>query len=154
MTVAVVTNDASPHTGYFAFETTRNPEDGMSAIVRCMGYYYTYADQTASTVKCIVPPGSRVIQVAHEVHTAFTSVTAMIVGDGDDDNGWIASGVISPTASSPEFVFDYDADLAVKGKLYMSGDTIDIKLTGIATAGSGILWVMVISYAEAANAEA
>jgi len=126
----------------------------MSAIVRCMGYYYTYADQSASTVKCIVPPGSRVIQVAHEVHTAFAGVTAMVVGDGDTANGWLETGVISPTASSPEFVFDYDSAFGIKGKLYMSGDTIDIGFTGIATAGTGILWVMVISYAEAANAEA
>ena len=154
MAVAVVKSAASPHTGFFAFETTRDPEDGMSAIVRCMGYYYTYADQTLSTVRCIVPPGSRVIQVAHEVHTAFASVTAMVVGDGDTANGWLETGVISPTASSPEFVFDYDSTFGVKGKLYMSGDTIDITFTGIATAGSGILWVMVISYAEAANAEA
>lgn len=154
MAATVLKNNDSPHTGYFAFETTRNPEDGMSAIVRCLGYFYTYADQSASTVKCIVPPGSRVIQVAHEVHTAFASVTAMVVGDGDTANGWIASGVISPTASSPEFVFDYDSTFGVKGKLYMSGDTLDIGFTGIATAGTGILWIFVISYAEAANAEA
>jgi len=148
-----VVQHVSPHTAYSAFETTRNPEDGMSPISRWMGFFYDYADQSSSVVKCIIPPNSRVLRVAHEVHTAFTGVSAMIVGDGDNDDGWIESGVITPTASDPEFVLDYDAAYAVVGKLYEDGDTIDITFTGVATAGSGILWIEVISYAEEPDEE-
>ena len=59
---------------------------------------------------------------------------------------------ITPTTAG-DFGVDYDAALAVKGKLYQDGDTIDITFTGIATAGEGILWVEMISYGEAIAAE-
>lgn len=139
-------------TGYFAFETTRDPAGGMSPISRWWNWAFGYGDQSASVVACGIPPDSRVLRVVLEISEAFTGTTAVIVGDGDDDNGWIATGTITPTTAG-DFGLDYDAALAVKGKYYQDGDTIDVTFTGIATAGSAILWVEMISYGEAIAAE-
>ena len=154
MTITSLKNQTSPHTAYWAFETPRDPEVGMSPISRWKGFYYLYSDQTASEVSVMIPRGTRMLRVAHEVHTAFTGVTAMTIGDGSAADGWIATAVISPTAATPEFVLDYDSTYAAVGKLYMDGDTLDIAFAGIATAGSGIVWMEFISYGEAADAEA
>jgi hypothetical protein len=143
----------SPDTGYFAFGATRDPAESMSPISRWIAQAYDYEDLSASTFSMHVPPGSRVLRVAHEVQVAFTGVTAMIVGDGDTTNGWIVSGTITP-GTVGDFVFDPDSTFGAVGKFYQDGDTIDIIQTGVATAGEGILWVEVISYAEAVEAEA
>jgi hypothetical protein len=148
MTIVSCTSDAKQNTGYFAFEPTRNPEDGMSPISRWWSKAFGYGDQSASVVSVGIPPNSRVLRVALEIGAGFTGTTAVIVGDGDASNGWIATGVITP-ATAGDFGLDYDASLAVKGKLYQTGDTIDITFTGIATAGEGILYVEMISYGEA-----
>lgn len=153
MTVQRIGNADAESTAYFAFERTRDPSDGMSPISRWIAYAYEYGDQSASTVAIPVLPNSRVLRVFHEVAEAFTGVTAMTVGDGDTADGWIASGTITPT-SAGDFVWDYDSDFAKVGKLYEDGDTIDIGFTGVASAGSGILWQEVISYAEDVAAEA
>ena len=76
----------------------------------------------------------------------------MIVGDSDDTDGWIATSVITP-GTAGDFVFDYDADYAVKGMFYQSGTTLKITFTGTTSAGSGILYMETISYAEAVAAE-
>ena len=154
MTITSLEKTVSPHTAYWAFETTRDPEVGMSPISRWKGFYYLFSDQSASTVSVIIQRGTRALRVAHEVHTAFAGVTAMTIGDGAAADGWIATGVITPTAATPEFVLDYDSTYAAVGKMYMDGDTLDIAFTGIATAGSGIVWMEYISYGEAANEEA
>ena len=142
----------SPDTGYFAFGATRDPAESMSPVSRWIAQAYDYGDLVASVFSMHVPPGSRVLRVYHEVQVAFTGVTAMIVGDGDGTNSWIATANITP-GTVGDFVNDPDAAYAVVGKLYQDGDTIDIIQTGVATAGEGILWVEVISYAEAVEAE-
>lgn len=152
MTVTLIGSADQESTGYFAFERTRDPTAGMSPISRWIGYAYEYDDQSASTVGIPVLPNSRVLRVFHEVSEEFTGVTAMVVGDGSDPDGWIATGVITP-GTAGDFVKDYDSTYGSKGKLYQDGDTLDIGFTGVASAGSGILWHEVISYAEAVAAE-
>lgn len=146
-------SNVKPATGFFAFETTRDPEDGMSPISRWLTCAYGYADMSASKVSLHVPPNSMVLRVVHRVDEVMTGVTALEVGDGDDADGWIVSGLIDP-ATAGDFAADIDAAYpALGGKIYTAGDTIDIAITGIATAGKGILFAEVISYAEALGAE-
>lgn len=152
MTIVNLTSADKQNTGYFAFETTRNPEDGMSPISRWWAKAFGYGDQSASVVGIGIPPNSRVLRVALEISEAFTGTTAVTVGDGTTADGWIASGVVTPTTAG-DFAMDYDAAYAVAGKRYGDGDTIDITFTGVATAGSGILFVEMISYGEALAAE-
>ena len=147
MTIATVTADTKPGTAYYQFETPRNPKDGMSPLSRWISKSFAYGDQTASVVSIDVAPGTRVTRVALEISTAFTGTTAVEVGDATDPNGWIASGVITPTTAN-DFGLDYDAAYSVKGKKYTSGGQITVTFTGIATAGTGILWADVISYNE------
>lgn len=149
----VLQNSVRPDTNYYQFNATRLPVDGASPISRWISQAYTFADISASTVTMQIPPGSRVLRVRHEVDVAFTGVTAMVVGDGDTANGWIVSGVITP-GTAGDFVGDVDSTFeGAGGKLYQSGDTIDIDMTGIATAGEGILFAEVISYHEAIGTE-
>ena len=152
MTQVLCTNADKSPTGFFPFETTRNPEDGMSPIVRVWNRAFGYADQSASEVAVPIPPNSRVLRVSLEISEAWTGATAVVVGDGTAANGWIATGTIDPTVAG-DFGFDYDSTYGVKGKFYEDGDTIDVAFTGIATAGSAILWVEMISYGEALAAE-
>ena len=145
-----------PDTAYFAFGTTRDPETAMSPVSRWIAQAYDYEDIEASMFSMHIPPGSRVLRVYHEVQTVLVGVVSLVVGDGDTADGWIKTANVTPTTVG-DFVNDPDADFAVVGKLYQDGDTIDITFTGNATtdftSGVGILWVEVISYAEALEAE-
>lgn len=147
MTIAVLKSNVSPSTGYFAFETPRDPEEGMSPISRWLSYTYTYEDLTLSIVSFHIMPGTMVLRVAHRVEEAFTGVTAIIVGDGVDDNGWITTGKIDATGAGT-FTLDETAALVATGKYYADGDTIDLEHTGVASAGLGHIHIEVISYAE------
>lgn len=146
-------SNVKPATAYFAFETTRDPEDGMSPIPRWLTLAYNYEDMATSLVSLHVPPLSMVLRVIHRVDEVMTGVTALVVGDGATANGWIETGLIDPTAAG-DFAADIDATFpALGGKIYPDGDTIDITITGVAAAGKGILFAEVVSYAEALGAE-
>lgn len=151
MTIERLNSNVLPSTAYFAFEETRDPETGMSPISRWIGWAFDYLDQTLSVVPIHIPPGSRVIDVRLEIDTAWTGTTAVTVGDGSAADGWIATGVITPTTAG-DFGGDYDASIRVKGKIYQTGDTLDITFTGVATAGTAKVFMQVISYHEAITA--
>jgi hypothetical protein len=87
------------------------------------------------------------------IGAAFTGTTSVIVGDGSDDDGWLATGVVNP-ASAGSMAYDHDADLVTAGKLYQTGDTVDITFGGATswTAGSAKAWIGVLSYNEALTA--
>jgi hypothetical protein len=148
MTIVNLKSRVSGSTQYSSYETTRNPEDGMSPESRWWSKAFSYDDQSASVVSIGIPLNSRVLRVALEIGAGFTDTTAVVVGDGDTANGWIETGVITPTTAG-DFGLDYNSTFGVKGKLYQSGDTIDITFTGVASAGEGILFVEMISYNEA-----
>ena len=145
-------SNRNPSTSLFQFEAGRDPKLGLSPVSRWLTCSYTYEDLTASAINVQIPPKSIVLRVWHRVEIAFTGVTAMIVGDGDATNGWLATGLIVP--GTPGAVTDpTSAYHLLFGKWYEDGDTIDIAQTGIATAGAGILFVELISYHEAYDAE-
>jgi hypothetical protein len=128
--------------------------EGASPISRWYGIPYAYTDLATNAVSFLLPPGARVMRVAHEVTSAFTGATDATIGDGDDPDGWCRLTVSSGVDFTAVGMFmDPGAALSLIGKLYADGDTIDIALTGTITAGAGILWVEVISYNEAAGAE-
>lgn len=148
MTVEVVTDSKSPQTAYLQFEVPRDPNEGMSPITRWLTASFGFADQTASVIPVHVPPMTFVKSVVLQIATAWTDTTAVKVGDGTNDDGWIVSGQIDPTVAG-EMELDYDAAYTVTGKLYADGDTIDATFAGVATAGTGKLFIEVISYNEA-----
>jgi hypothetical protein len=148
MTLQRLDGNALPQTAYFQFETTRDPETGMSPISRWMGWYFDYEDQTASQVQIHIPPGAIVLRVVHQVVTAWTGVTDIQVGDGTDPDGWIQTGNITP-GTGGDTILDYDSPYAITSVFYADGDTIDVNFTGIATAGASKVFIEVISYSEA-----
>lgn len=152
MAVERLDSKVAPGTAYYAFETPRDPEDGMSPITRWIGWSYLFSDQTASMISLFVPPGTRMLRAIHEVSTALTGVTAMVLGDGDTANGWIRTARITP-GTAGDFVGDLGSTYAAAGgKLYQTGDTLDLAFTGVATAGSGKVYAELISYNEAITA--
>jgi len=151
MATEKLNSKVSESTAYYGFEPTRDPEDGMSPISRWMSHAFVYGDQSSSVVSIHVPPMTFVMRVALLIGAAFTGTTAVTVGDGDDVDGWIASGTITPTTAG-DMAVDNDAALSEVGKLYEDGDTIDITFTGVATAGSGKVFIETVSYNEALTA--
>ena len=153
MTVVKLDSTVSPSTAYFAFEPFRDPEEGMSPVSRWMAWAYSYDDQSSSIISDFhLPEGARVLEVRHEVDTAFTGVTDMTVGDADAADNWIATSTITP-GTAGDFVGDIDStNHAAGGKLYSSGGYLKITFTGVASAGTGKLFAHVISYSEALTA--
>ena len=148
MTQVVLTSVVKSPTSYYAFEPTRNPENGMSPITRWWSRAFAFGDQSASVVSVAIPPGARVLSVVLEISVAWTGTTAVTVGDGTAADGWIATAIITPTTAG-DFGRDLTSTYGAKGKLYQDGDTIDVSFAGIASAGEAILFVEMISYAEA-----
>lgn len=142
----------SQSTAYFQFEPYRDPEHGMDPISRWFSRTFAFGDQVASVISVHVPAGSRVLSVCLEASTAWTNVTAVVVGDGTQADGWIRTGQID-MATASTFGKDEVATYALIGKKYETGDTIDISFTGVATAGTGKLFVEMISYNEEHDAE-
>lgn len=152
MAVERLDSKVAPETAYYQFETPRDPEDGMSPVTRWMCWSYLHTDQTASTISFFVPPGTRMVRAIHEVGVALTGATAMILGDGDATNGWIRTGRITP-GTAGDFIGDLGSTYAAQGgKLYQTGDTLDLAFTGVTSAGAGKVYAEVISYNEAITA--
>lgn len=140
--------DANVYTAYIQVADFRTPEDGMFPFTYWLNMSYDYSDISASLATLFVPAEARVLRVCSQIDEAFTGVTSMIVGDGDDPNGWIADAYDAGAAGT--FMTDYTAAYAATGKRYGTADTIDITFGGATswTAGSGKLWVEVLSYFE------
>ena len=101
---------------------------------------FTYADLTSGSQDAAInmPPGSSVIGGRLVIETAFNSATSdvAIVGDGADDNRYLASASIAATGIIGTWL--------VTGYEYTAADTIDIQWTGTGaapTAGAGRLEV-------------
>jgi hypothetical protein len=90
--------------------------------------------------------------VCLEASTAWTGVTAVVVGDGAQADGWLRTGVVD-MATASTFAKDEVATFVLIGKKYETGDTLDISFTGIATAGTGKIFIEMLSYNEAHDAE-
>lgn len=99
--------------------------------------------------KCLVH------SVKASVLTLVAGSTAEIVGDGDDDNGFLEDGFAAATGVYPLYSGDpsatfagaysydknagatdaLDVDTQPKAKYYAASDTIDFKISGTASAG-------------------
>lgn len=116
------------------------------------------ADSTAATgtIEIFSAPANCLIKsVKAHVLTLVAGSTSEIVGDGNDDNGFLEDGFAAATGvyplypqdSASTFVGAYaydstdggtdalDVSKVGKEKLYTSADTIDFKIGGTATAG-------------------
>jgi len=139
-------NDAKrPFTAYIQTANFRDQEEGMFPFTYWLAYAYDYTDITASYINIDVPPGAIVLQVGHQISAALTACTAIQIGDGIDPNGWVADAWV---AGATGFYTDYTAAYAAVGKRYNAGDTIDVHFTGVVSAGSGKVFVKVLSYTE------
>lgn len=139
-------NDAKrPYTAYIQSSAFRDQEEGMFPFTYWISYAYDYSDITTSKIEIEIPPGAIVLQVGHQISATLTGVTAITVGDGSAAAGWIADAWV---AGATGFYTDYTATYAAVGKRYNTGDTIDVAFTGICTAGSGKVFVKILSYTE------
>ncbi|RUM47295.1 MAG: hypothetical protein DSY80_01025 [Desulfocapsa sp.] len=118
----------------------------LARSVDVLVYEYTYADLDSSDDFYIPLDADTIVEkVGHLVTTAFTGGTpAIIIGDGDDDNGYLETGVADPTAAN-DFVtskhgsYAYSAD----GVYYSTPGFVRVgHATGL-TAGAGkvIIWM-------------
>jgi hypothetical protein len=139
-------NDAKrPYTAYIQTANFRDQEEGMFPFTYWLAYAYDYTDITASEIEVEVPPGAIVLQVGHQISETLTGITAITAGDDGNAAGWIADAWV---AGAVGFYTDLTATYAAVGKRYDDGDTIDVAFTGIALAGSGKVFVKILSYTE------
>lgn len=148
MTVERLNSKTSPQTAYFRFETGRDQDAGNSPISRWMAWSYLYSDQSSSVVTFDIPRNTIMLKVVHQVTTLFAGCTDITIGDGDADDGWIATGTIT-YGTAGDTVTDPDSTNHALGvKYYQTGGVLKAVFTGVATAGAGKLFAKVISYAE------
>ena len=151
--MANVQSDVQPGTAFFQFERGRDPLLGMSPVSRWMSQAYVFTDIVASALTLHVPPGTMVLRAVHRVDAALSGCTDLLVGDGDAANGWITTGVVTPGTAGDCVTDPTSVNHALGVKRYGAGDTIDLAFSGVITAGAGILFIEVISYTEALEAE-
>ena len=92
-----------------------------------------------------VKAGDRVLQVDARVRVGHDGAgVAMLVGDGDDDDGFMDAGDI--TEATPALYAGNAANTATMGKLYLADDNVDLKYTGNAgsTVGQTVFRAVVI----------
>lgn len=162
-----------PSTLYLQFEPKREMKEGLnsegtvdlnpgfSPISRWLTAAFDYDDFTSNPdatgyeVKAQLPSGSIALRVLARVDEVFDNVTTPAIGDDDDPNGWNEAAALDSTGLKIDPNAAFMPGGATGGKYYEDGDTIDIQ-TNNATAptqGMGVLFVEVISYHEAAEAE-
>jgi len=135
-------------TAYIQVCPFRDPETGMFPFTYWLNASYDYSDTILeSRINAVeVPPNAIVLQCLHQISVALTGVTAITVGDGDDPNGWIANAYGAGTAGVSRT--DYTAAYAAVSKYYPDGDIIEVIFDAAPSAGSGKLFVKVLSYFE------
>ena len=92
------------------------------------------ADDTAYTFTYTIPLGSVVHNCGAELITAFDDSGGgaqlnVIVGDGDDDNGYLSVAALHTDQTEITKVVNTGALLATASKAYAAADTIDIKFS-------------------------
>ena len=92
------------------------------------------ADSTAVTLTYTIPAGSVVHNCGAELVTAFKDSGGgaqlnVIVGDGDDDNGYLTTAALHDSQTEISTVINTGALLATASKAYAAADTIDIKFS-------------------------
>lgn len=145
MAITQLTDAKRPYTAYLQTANFRDQDEGMFPFEYWLAYSYEHTDITASKIEIEVPPGAIVLQVGHQISETLTDCTAIVVGDDDDPNGWIADAYVS---GDVQFITDYTAAYAATGKRYDEGDTVDVSFTGVVSAGSGKVFVKILSYTE------
>jgi len=106
------------------------------------------ADSTASSGTIAIfsiPAGAVIYGVSANVETVVAGSTSEIVGDGDDDNGYLLDAFMNSTGLTPlsnesSDIGVYSVDTTNSGtstlyRFYSSADTIDLVVAGSATAG-------------------
>jgi hypothetical protein len=102
----------------------------------------TIADSTAHTYTLAIPAGSVVTDFSAELVTDFTDSGSgdelnLIVGDGDDDNGYLTDFQLH-ASGTPVTVKQVNtgALIATASKAYAAADTIDLKFTPDQSTGT------------------
>ena len=92
----------------------------------------TLADRATKTFTYVIPAGSLVTKASAKLVTAFNDSGSgddltVVVGDGDDPDGYLASADIHVDATEITYVANSGALLDNEnGKVYTTADTIDI----------------------------
>ncbi len=102
----------------------------------------TLADNTAKTFTYVIPAGTAVVSASAYLIEAFNDSGGgdelnVIVGDGTDDDGFLASAALHDDQSQITYVWNTGAYLDNEnGKAYTTADTIDIKFTPNISTGT------------------
>lgn len=85
-----------------------------------------------------------------QVVEANTGTTVLVIGDGDNTEGWWTDTLYLLDSSAPVYNVPTTAIGYAAGKLYTSSDTIDIVFTGVLAAGKN---KMRVSYHRSADTD-
>jgi len=102
----------------------------------------TLADRATLSFTYAVPAGSLVTKVSAHLVTAFNDSGSgdeldVIVGDGDDDNGYLQAAAVHVDQTEITYVANTGALLDNEnGVVYVGADTIDIKFTPDGSTGN------------------
>jgi len=102
----------------------------------------TLADRATKTFTYAIPAGSLVTKVSAHLVTAFNDSGSgdeldVIVGDGDDDNGYLQAAAVHVDQTEITYVANTGALLDNEnGVVYVGADTIDIKFTPDGSTGN------------------
>ncbi len=110
-------------------------------------YEISVDDLTAGAFKIPVNPGEIVLGVRAQVLTAFNGTNpAVIVGDGADDNGYVASTDVAVGTVGSFYNSIGGANAYAAGKAYASGGALVATFAGSPTAGKLALSVIFDGY--------
>ena len=102
----------------------------------------TLADRATKTFTYAIPAGSLVTKVSAHLVTAFNDSGSgdeldVIVGDGDDDNGYLQAAAVHVDQTEITYVANTGALLDNEnGVVYVGADTLDIKFTPDGSTGN------------------
>ncbi len=112
---------------------------------------FTFSDLVSGVFSVPQEKGEIVLGVGLEITAAFTGATAVIVGDSDDDNGYIATGVVDPTVAGSFFMgLGGTADLA-GGKKYAALASIKATFSTSTAISAGTGKLMIWSFKTAGD---
>lgn len=177
MSVVYARKSIAPDTQYFGFKAVKHSsrdglnsasvvdaDTGTSPISRWLAYVFDYADFTSNNqgatgheVDCLLPAQSIVLRVVARVDVAFvgTGNNDIDVGDDDAADGWGDGLDFSSTGAKYDPNAAFNSAGATGFKHYATVDSIDVhfKNATAPTAGKALLFVEVISYHEAYEAD-
>lgn len=138
----------------------RTEIDGRAFLDYAKRYVISHNQLAANVYRIPVETGKHVLGIRMRIASAFTGATGVKVGDGTDDDGFIVTGQIDPTALNAVIDSRHLASedtggvatlngYAKGGKYYTTTGCVLIAFAGTISAGSLVIEVLFDGYEDA-----